>query len=293
LKILKRQLFDSGSAMYRKILVVVDEQLHSEVTGRYVLHFSKSCGARLYTCFNAPGGTPAESLNRTQEAMARLFVEAEKLGVPVESPIRTGEGAQEIEAVVRREAIDIVFAATRREDPDRRVSSGVLARRLFLKLPCSVALLRVVHSGRVYPRKILVPLKATIDHLEERALFAGFMARAFGSKVFVFHIPQPVGKFLSGEVHLTPPEWERRISPDIIRFLGCLSRQDIEHERKLLPGRTAKNITIEAFAKRHDLIIMGASERSFWTALLQGNPVEEVLREAPCDLILLKPRHED
>jgi nucleotide-binding universal stress UspA family protein len=50
---------------------------------------------------------------------------------------------------------------------------------------------------------------------------------------------------------------------------------------------------MEAFVKRHDLIIMGASERSFWASLLQGNPVVEVLREAPCNLIILKPRHED
>ena len=72
-----------------------------------------------------------------------------------------------------------------------------------------------------------------------------------------------------------------------------LEEHKIEHEGLLLPGRTARNITIEAFAKRHDLIVMGASERSLWATLLKGNPVEEVLREAPCDLIILKPRHED
>ena len=279
--------------MYKKILVAINEHLNSEVTGRCALHLSKSCRAKFYTCFITEKGVPEESITRAQEAMMRLLVEAEKLEVRVESLTRTGEAVQEIDALVRHEGIDIVFAATRREDLERRFYTGTVARRLSLKLPCSVALMRVVYSGRVHPRKILVPLKATIDHIAERARFAGFLAKAFGSKIFVFHTPKPVEKFLHGELHLTPPEWEKKISPDIARFLNYLQRQDIEHEGRLLPGRTARNITLEAFAKRHDLIIMGASERSLWASLLQGNPVEEVLREAPCDLIILKPRHED
>jgi nucleotide-binding universal stress UspA family protein len=119
------------------------------------------------------------------------------------------------------------------------------------------------------------------------------MAKAFGSKVFVFHTPKPIAKFFHGEIHLTPPEWEERISQDISHFMEYLKQHDIEHEGRLLPGKTARNITIEAFAKRHDLIIMGASERSLWASLLKGNPVEVVLRETPCDLIILKPRHEN
>ncbi len=279
--------------MYKKILVAVNEHINSEVTGRCALHLSKSCRAKFYTCFIAEKGAPEESLNRAQEAMMRLFVEAEKLKVCVESITRTGDAVKEIDALVRHEGIDIVFAATRREDLGRRFYPGTVARRLSLKVPCSVALMRVVYSGRVHPRKILVPLKATIDHLAERARFAGFLAKAFNSKVFVFHTPKPIEKFWRGEVHLTPPEWEARISPDISRFMDTLKQLNIEFEGRLLPGRTARNITIEAFAKRHDLIIMGASERSLWASLLQGNPVEEVLKEAPCDLILLKPRHED
>jgi nucleotide-binding universal stress UspA family protein len=279
--------------LYKKILVAINEHINSEVTGRYALHFSKICGARFYTCFIAEKGVPEESLKRAQEAMMRLFVEAKKLNVPVESLTRTGEAVKEIDAVVRHEGIELAFIATRREDLEKRFYSGTVGRRLSLKLPCSVALLRVVHSGRIQPRKILVPLKARIDHVRERARFAGLMANAFTSRVFVFHAPKPVEKFWRGEIHLTPPEWEERTSPDISRFMEYLKQQDIEHEGRLLPGRTARNITIEAFAKRHDLIIMGASERSLWVALLQGSPVEEVLREAPCDLIILKPRHED
>jgi nucleotide-binding universal stress UspA family protein len=34
---------------------------------------------------------------------------------------------------------------------------------------------------------------------------------------------------------------------------------------------------------------MGASERSLLKSIIRGNPVEEVLRETPCNLIILRP----
>jgi nucleotide-binding universal stress UspA family protein len=67
----------------------------------------------------------------------------------------------------------------------------------------------------------------------------------------------------------------------------------VPHEKRLIPGKTGRNITTEATAKRFDLVIMGASERSLLSSIFTGNPVEVVLRETPCDLIILKPRHEN
>jgi len=279
--------------MYRKILVAVNERLNSEVAARYALNLSKELDAKLFICFVAEKGMSQQNRRAAEDAMKRLFNEAMDLNVQAESIAEIGDPVTEIGKIVRHEGISLVFVSTRREDIERRFYAGTVARSLSLRLPCSVALVRVVHSGRVHPKRILVPLKARVDRVTERSSFVTHMAHAFSSKVFVFHTPKPIAKFFHGEIHLSPPEWEERISPDISHFMEYLKRHDIEHEGRLLPGKTARNITIEAFAKRHDLIIMGASERNLLASLLKGNPVEEVLREAPCDLIILKPRHED
>jgi len=42
--------------------------------------------------------------------------------------------------------------------------------------------------------------------------------------------------------------------------------------------------------RRSDLIVMGASERGLLKSILCGNPVEEVMREAPCNLLVFRPR---
>lgn len=279
--------------MYKKILAAVNEHINSEVAARYALRLAKQLEAEFFICFVAEKSMSQHARYTAEDAVNRLYTEALDLNVQAERISIMGDPVEEIGEIVRHEKIGIVFASTRREDIEKRFYTGTVARRLSLKLPCSVALVRVVHSGRVHPKRILVPLKSRIDHVRERALFTTHMAKTFGSKVFVFHTPKPIAKFFHGEIHLTPPEWEERISKDISHFMESLRQDDIEHEGRLLPGKTARNITIEAFSKRHDLIIMGASERSLWASLLKGNPVEEVLRETPCDLIILKPKHEN
>ena len=279
--------------MYTKILAAVNEHLNSEISARYALNLAKACGAKLYICFIAEKGMHRSMLDRAEDAMNRLFNEAMNMNMQVESITETGEPLKEIDKVVRHEEIDLVFASTRREDIEKRFYAGTMARSLSLHLPCSVALVRVVHMGRVRPKNILLPLKAKINHIKERAYFTAKMAEGFGSKVFVFHATKPITKFFHGELHLTPVEWGKRVPKDIVDFMEYLRKYEIAYEGRITPGAIGKGITIEAASKRHDLIIMGASERSLLSSLLKGNPVEDVLRETPCDLIILRPKHED
>jgi nucleotide-binding universal stress UspA family protein len=279
--------------MYTKILAAVNEHLNSEISARYALNLAKACEAKLFLCFIEEKDTPRSSLDRAEDAIKRLFIKAKDMNIQVESITETGEPLNEIEKVVRREKVNIVFTSTRREDVEKRFYAGTMARSLSLRLPCSVALVRVVHMGRVRPKNILLPLKAKINHIKERAYFTAKLAESFESKVFVFHATKPITKFFHGEIHLTPVEWGKRLSRDISDFMECIEKYGIAYEGKLAPGAIARSITIEAASKRHDLIIMGASERSLLSSFLKGNPVEDVLRETPCDLIILKPRHED
>ncbi|GAB4539260.1 MAG: universal stress protein [Thermodesulfovibrionia bacterium] len=286
-------MFNPFNAMYKKILTAVNEHLNSEITARYAMNLARACNARFYVTFIAQKGMTDASFNKAEEAMKRLFVEAEGMDIHVEGITGSGEPVDEINKIVKHEGIDIVFASTRREDIEKRFYAGTIARRLSLHLPCSVAIVRVVHTGRIHPNKILLPLKARVNHIEERAYFVAKMASAFNSKVFIFHVTKPITRFFHGELHLTPAQWERRLPIDIEDLIRHLKRYRISHEGRLIPGPLSKSITIEASSKRHDLIIMGASERSLITSILKGNPVEDVLRETPCDLIILKPRHED
>lgn len=286
-------VFVKETTLYKKILSAVNEHVNSVITAKYALHLAQACGARLYLCFVAEKEMSDTDIEKAEDAMKRLFSEARDMDIQVESISTTGLPVQEIKKVVRDENIDLVFVSARRADVKKRFYRATTASELMLKLACSVALTRVVHLGRVHPRKILIPLKARIDNVPERAYFSAKMAEGFSSKVFVFHTPKSVTRFFHGEIDLPPMEWEKRMPADVRDFMGHINRYSIDLEGRLSPGSVARTITVEAASKRHDLIIMGATERSLLSTLLRGNPVEKVLRETPCDLIILKPRHKD
>jgi nucleotide-binding universal stress UspA family protein len=276
--------------MYKKILATVNEHLNSEVAARYALTLAKKANARIYFCSIAENGLSDKPFRLAEEAIKRLSLRAEELGVQSDCILETGDVLKQIKKVVASEGIDLVFAATRHEDVKKRFYARTTARRLSLGLPCSVALVRVVHMGRVHPGTILVPLKAPMDHIAERATFTALLAGAFDSRLHLFHTTKPMTRFFHGEVHLTPLEWEAHLPVDITLFIEALNRYDVTYDKKLTPGIAGRTITIEAAARKHDLIIMGASDRSLLSSFLRGNPVERVLRETTCNLIILKPR---
>ncbi|MEW6714511.1 MAG: universal stress protein [Nitrospirota bacterium] len=273
--------------MYKRILSAVNEFLNSEVAAKYALHLAKECNAKLYLCFIAGKGP---CFNRAEEALKRLFLQAEKMGIDAEIIMETGDPVNKILEIVKNEKIDIAFAATRREDIKRRFYEGTVSRSLLLKLPCSVAIIRVAHIGKLHPKRILVPLRTGAGKIDEKAFFTTKLAEAFGSKVFLLHSPKSITKFFHGEVRLTHSELEKKIPEDLLIFASKMEKDNIPCEISLAAGSTGRAITIEAFAKRHDLIIMGASRRGLLKTAIKGSPVEEVLRETPCDLIIFKSR---
>ena len=276
--------------MYRSILAAVNEYSNSEVAARYAVRLAQACQAKLSLIFVAEPGANRGLIRQAEAALERLFLEASAGGVEVESIIKTGDPYRRILALVREKDINLFFSATRREDVSRRYFLRTLARKLMLHLPCSVALVRVVHPGRISPKKILVPFRGRPSHPEEKAFFVGKLAEAFGAAVTLFHAPESLTRFFHGLTRVERPEMERHIAQDIERFITCLEGQHISPERRLGHGPPARAITVEAALQRNDLIIMGASERGLFESLISGNPVEEVLRETPCNLIIFLPR---
>jgi nucleotide-binding universal stress UspA family protein len=285
-------LFDDYNLnMYKRILAAVNEFTNSETAARYAIALARSCMAKLSFVHVAEDRVRREAFTHAESALERLFIEAEEHDVEVESITERGKPLEKIAEIVRKNDIDIVFTATRREDIERRFFVKTLARDLVVKLPCSVAMVRVVRMGRVFPKNILVPLRSYITHSEERACFVAHLAHAFGAKVTIFHLHKPITSFFHGDIHLKPAQRETYIPRDIEAFTGCLKKYEILHEKRTGYGIISRSITIEAAHRRNDLIVMGASERNLLKSIIRGNPVEEVLRETPCNLIILRPGH--
>jgi nucleotide-binding universal stress UspA family protein len=276
--------------MYRRIIAAVNEFTNSEIAARYAISLAQSCRAQLSLIFVADDKTmKTDSFSRAESALKRLFLQAENQGIEAESVIESGDPLQKILEFVRKNEIDIAFTATRRQNVMKRFFVKSLSSDLMRRLPCSAAMVRAVRMGKAHPKDILVPLRGSVTHIEERAYFVAKLSQVFDAAVTVFHSSIPISNFLHGEVLQRPSEREQRIPEDVKNFIIHLNRYPIPHEKRTSHGAVARSITIEAARRRHDLIIMGASERSLFRSILGGNPVEAVLRETPCNLIILRP----
>ncbi len=276
--------------MYKRILAAVNEFTNSEIAAKYAVFLAKSCRAKLLLVFVAEDKLDKSTFRRAESALERLFIEAEDNDIDIESITEKGDPFKKISEIVRRNSIDIVFTATRRGDTEKGFFAKTLAREFMVKLMCSVAMVRVVRMSRGYPGNILVPVRGRMTHIEEKAGFVAGLAEAFNSSVTLFHLSDPITGFFHGEIHLKPAEREEHIPKDIVQFADFLHRYKVYHEKKIAYGAVSRSITIEAAHKRNDLIVMGASERSLLKSIVSGNPVEQVLRETPCNLIVLRPR---
>ncbi len=274
--------------MYKKILAAVNEFSNSEIAARYAITLARSCRARLFLVFVAEEKIDRDKLRHAEAALERLFIEAENNGIEVESIIESGAPVKKIYELVMEHDIDIVFTATRREDVKRRFFLKTLSRQLVVKLPCSVALVRVVRMGGLHLKNILVPLRGRITRLDERAYFIARLAEGSGARVTLFHLHKPLSSFFHGEVQLTPFQRDKALPKDVEAFRDHLNKYKISHEKRAGHGSVARAITIEAAHKRNDLIVMGASERNLLKSIVSGNPVEIVLRETPCNMIIFR-----
>jgi nucleotide-binding universal stress UspA family protein len=271
--------------MYQRILAAVDESFNAHAAARYALALAQACGATFFVA-----GVLTPTMTGTEEgAMAQsagsLVSTAEARGVPAHLLMERGDVVQTLDALARTHDIDVVMTASRRHDVEQRYFLRTVPQRLMAMLDCSLIIVRVVHLGLLaHPRQILVPiLGGAFDHTE-RVYLVSQLAAYFHAELIVFHALEEVRR--RGQA-VPQAAGARRVGTFVERLRGA----GMEPQVRIVTGPlVGEAIMQEAARHRHDLIIMGASQRSLFTKWRRGDPVEEVMRRTPCDLFVCRSR---
>jgi nucleotide-binding universal stress UspA family protein len=271
--------------MYHRILTAVDESLNAHAAARYAIEVAQASGATLFVAgILTPTMTGPE-----EEAMAQsagsLVSEAAERGVPAHLLMERGDVVNILDDLARTHQIDVVMTASRRHDVEQRYFLRTVPQRLMAVLHCSLIIVRVVHLGLLaHPRQILVPvLGGAFDHAE-RAYLVSQLAAHFHAKLIVFHALEEARRRGQAMPHETGARQVRT-------FVDRLREAGSEPQVRIVSGPlVGEAIMQEAARHRHDLIIMGASQRSLFSTWRRGNPVEDVMRRTPCDLFVCRAR---
>jgi nucleotide-binding universal stress UspA family protein len=271
--------------MYRRVLTAVDESINAHAAARYAVALAQACGATLFVAgVLTPTMTSAEERALAQSA-GSLVSEAGAKGVPVHLLMERGDVVQILDDLTRTHHIDVVMSASRRHDAEQRYFLRTVPQRLMAVLYCSLIVVRVVHLGLLaHPRQILVPVLGGAFNHSERAYVVSRLAAHFQAKLVVFHALEQARRRGQAVPHEIGAR-QVRTFVDHLREAGCEPQIRIVHGP--LVGEA---IMHEAARHRHDLIIMGASQRSLFSTWRRGNPVEDVMRRTPCDLFVCRSR---
>ncbi len=112
------------------------------------------------------------------------------------------------------------------------------------------------------------------------------MALTFGARLYLLHVPGVTGEsfeanFPVGDLETTVQQW---LEPFFTREELARCRP----EYALRVGRTADEIVSYAKDREIDLIVMGTHGRSGFAHLVMGSVAEQVVRTAPCPIMLIR-----
>lgn len=159
--------------MYRRILLAVDGSFHA--AAKYAIHLACACGAELFVVHVGESAAGRESVDR-------VVWYADSRGLDVHGIVETGAVVPAIEAIVKRERIDLAFTSL------RHFFKKTIIKDLMASLPGSLLAIRVAHLGRLtHLKKILVPVIGGMGS-DERAYLTSKLANVFNRAVTALHV---------------------------------------------------------------------------------------------------------
>lgn len=230
------------------------------------------------------------------ENLRRMRGECERHGVRLIERLLPPAGRHLLEAI--RSAVPegpehYLVCGTRAHGRRRGFLSGTTSEQLLDSGHCNVLVLRVVHPGLLgSPRRLLLPVAARVGGFRQGLPFL----RLLGPQVSHLHIVSVVrvgrGRLrrmsheLAERLRAPAQGWCERIEEEIDSQLG--GNPKVMDALVVVSDDVPGEILIAANKTHSQLIYMGASARSPMERLLYGSPIEEVLRDATCDVAIYR-----
>ncbi|MCA9179093.1 MAG: universal stress protein [Planctomycetales bacterium] len=230
-----------------------------------------------------------------EEKLRRLRGECARAGVEVVPHILDTD-RQVLPAVLARVPggpEHFLLCGTRARQRQRAILSGTISEQLLRSGHCNVLALRVVQTGLLgLPRRLLLPVAG-----HPRGFRAGLpFLRLFVPQLSHLHILLVVRVSRWKAWRLSHEATERlrasgrlyceRVEREVGEQLGLGAK--IVDAQSVVSDNVPNEIVLAANKTKSRLIYMGASERNLSELLLSGSPIEQVLRDATCDVAVYR-----
>ncbi|MFZ1865619.1 MAG: universal stress protein [Polyangiales bacterium] len=228
-----------------------------------------------------------------ESRLSRIEAECESLSLPFRFSIESKRKsvAATLLALVPSNPQHHLVCGTRVRQRARGFLSGTVSEELLRDGRCQVLAVRVMQPGLLgRPRNFLVPVSGRPEGIRMGLPFLRLLVPGAAEVEILLVHRLKRSRFLQ----ITHAEARRLIARDqeyVLRIEKVLSQElgvplGRLDQRVVLSDDIPKEIVIQANKARSQLLYMGASERSLRERSLYGNPIEQVLRNAPCDVAI-------
>ena len=187
----------------------------------------------------------------------------------------------------------LLVTGTRARPRNMALLAGTVSARLLAKGRCSIVAVRVVHPGILgQPGRVLLPLAGH----PRGASHAVSLLSLLGADLVQLHVLL-VREVSRARFRILSAEAAERLMADGRAFVGRVEDElgaaldlssVIVDASVVVSDDVPKEILVAAVRHNERLICLGASERSFPERLFYGDPIEQILRDAPCDVAVYR-----
>lgn len=245
----------------------------------------------LYQTLSHPLTAPytlEELTARAGKELEALVSRPELATLRVDYEVRTGKPFIQLILAHRAWQSDllVVGSTTRGQEP----VLGSTSERIVRKAPIPVLVAKTPLT--IETPTLLVPTDFS-ECARKATLLALSLAESFGGRIVFLHVfevnyfygPIAAGGGASAPAFLTPEDLEGEWQI----FLSGLPLADVPWDKYTIDGRAATTIVREAERIQPNLIVMGTHGRGNFANMLVGSVAEEVVRDAWCPILTVRP----
>jgi len=271
------------------IYLAYDGSLNGDWVFRYALRFASHSPEKALTLVHVQDGGLSKPL--FEEKLERIGLECRLHGVGLCLDVRPGgrDVFATLASVIPDGPESMVVCGTRVRSRHKAYLRGTVAEKLLYSGRFSVLAMRVVHPGLLgNPHHFLIPLAGHPRGFRAVWPFIRLFLPDVKSVCLMRGMPvHPLRHpYLSAADHRLRREeggaYLSLIREEIIREIDVA---DIHLDfRTVVCDDWPGEILVHASQLKSQMILLGASERTLAQRALRANPLERMLRDAPCDL---------
>jgi len=224
-----------------------------------------------------------EAADLPPKSVVRFCVSLQKKGVRAHLSLRRGKPADEILLVAKERFMDLIVMSTAGRGGLQRVLMGSVAEKVLRKAEVPVLLTRPGTATRSWTRMV-VALDGS-SRGEEILKDVLPLSRRLNASVELVHAALPaltmsgLGEVPGVVIHEDPLPYLRKVQ-------ASLAKEGIEAQVAGLEGNPASEIVGHAEESGATLLCLTTHGRSGLGRALLGSVAEEVLRQAPCPVLI-------